>query len=231
MTADVKAHQAGTLQASGTVQARGTLQARTRRTRAAVIEAARTLFVEQGYVATTMDAISRLSDTPQATVYRLFGSKLGILSALLDVSVGGDDQPVAMAERPSVQTMLADPDPRNQLAAFASVVRHVMARAEPVHRILTDAARSDPAAAELMTDMARQRREGQRLVARSLTRSRALRSGLKERDASDVIHALASPEVYRLLVLDRGWSLDRYEAWLADCLVSQLLPPRAGADG
>ena len=66
-------------------------QARTRRTRAAVVEAARSLFVERGYAATTIEAISDRSDTPQATVYRLFSSKLGILKAVLDVSVGGDD--------------------------------------------------------------------------------------------------------------------------------------------
>ncbi len=75
-------------------------QARTRRTRAAVVEAARTLFVERGYAATTIEAISDLSDTPQPTVYRLFSSKLGILKAVLDVSVVGDDEAVAMADRP-----------------------------------------------------------------------------------------------------------------------------------
>lgn len=204
----------------------GALQARTRRTRAAVIDAARTLFLEQGYAATTVDAISRRSDTPQATIYRLFGSKLGILSALLDVSVGGDDRPVTMAERPAVRSMLDDPVPHRQVAAFAAVVRQVMARAADVHRILADASRSDPAAAELLGEMARQRQEGQRQVARSLARNHALRSGLNERDASDVIYALASPEVYRLLVVDRGWSPDRYEQWLADSLAGQLLPAR-----
>jgi AcrR family transcriptional regulator len=209
----------------------GALQARTRRTRAAVVDAARTLFLDRGYAATTVDAISERSDTPQATVYRLFGSKLGILRALLDVSVGGDDQLVAMAERPAVQAMLTDPDPHRQVAAMAAVVRQVMVRAAPVHYILADAARSDAAAAEQLGDIARQRHEGQRLVARSLARNHALRSGLKERDAADVIHALASPEVYGLLVFDRGWSPDRYQKWLADSLVSQLLSPRTGYDG
>src|SRR6201987_921 len=90
-------------------------QARTRRTRTAVVEAARTLFLERGYAATTIEAISDLSDTPQATVYRLFSSKLGILRALLDVSILGDDQAVLMAERPQVRALLGDPDPTNQL--------------------------------------------------------------------------------------------------------------------
>lgn len=215
--ADVKARQVGAM------------QARTRRTRTAVTEAARSLFLERGYAATTMDEISRRSDTPPATVYRLFGSKLGVLSALLDVAVGGADQQVAMAERPAVRSLLADPDPHTQVAAFAAVVRQVMAREAPVHRILGDAARSDPVAAELLGENARQRRAGQRLVVRSLRRNHALRCDLKERDAADVIYALASPEVYRLLVSDRGWSPDRYEKWLAETLTTQLLPPASAA--
>jgi AcrR family transcriptional regulator len=199
-------------------------QARTRRTRAAVIEAARSLFVERGYAATTIEAISELSDTPQPTVYRLFSSKLGILKAVLDVSVGGDDEAVAMADRPHVRALLADQDPRNQLSGFAALLRDLMARTGPVHRILADAARSDEGAAALLAEIARQRHEGQRRIARSLSQSNGLRPTLRERDAADIIHALASPEVYGLLVIDRGWTGERYEQWLKSILIDQLLP-------
>jgi len=198
-------------------------QARTRRTRGAVVEAARGLFVERGYAATTVEAISDRSDTPQATVYRLFSSKLGILQAVLDISVGGDDEAVAMADRPQVRSLLSDEDPKSQVAGFAALLRKVMARVGPVHRILADAARSDEGAASLLAEIARQRHEGQRRIARSLARSGALRPGLRERDAGDVIHALASPEVYGLLVIDRGWSGERYEKWLRSILIAQLL--------
>src|SRR5215813_10022283 len=93
-------------------------QARTRRTRAAVVEAARTLFLERGYAATTIEAISERSDTPQATVYRLFSSKLGILEAVLDVSIAGDHEAVAMLDRPQVRALISDHDPQHQLADF-----------------------------------------------------------------------------------------------------------------
>ena len=132
-------------------------QARTRRTRAAVVEAARTLFLDRGYAATTIEAISDLSDTPQPTVYRLFASKLGILKAVLDVSIAGDDQAIAMADRPQVRALDSDPDPNSTLAGFAALLRELMARTAPVHRILEDAARSDQAAAALLADIARQR--------------------------------------------------------------------------
>jgi AcrR family transcriptional regulator len=199
-------------------------QARTRRTRAAVVEAARSLFVERGYAATTIEAISDRSDTPQATVYRLFSSKLGILKAVLDVSVGGDDEVVAMADRPQVLALVSDEDPKTQLAGFAALLRQVMARVGSVHRILADAARSDDDAASLLAEIARQRHAGQRRIAHSLARSGALLPELRERDAADIIHALASPEVYGLLVFDRGWSSERYEKWLRSILIDQLLP-------
>src|SRR5205807_9902084 len=94
----------------------------------------------------------------------------------------------------------------------------------PVHRILADAARSDQDAASLLAEIAWQRHEGQQGIARSLAGSGALRPGLKERDAADIIHTLASPEVYGLLVTDRGGRAERYENWLKSILVDQLLP-------
>jgi AcrR family transcriptional regulator len=199
-------------------------QARTRRTKASVVDAARGLFDERGYAATTIEAISERSDTPQATIYRLFASKLGILKAVIDVAIVGDDEDVAMADRPQVRELLADLDAHERLAQFAALLRDLMARTAPVHRLLADAARSDPDAASLLAEIANQRQEGQRRIARSLARSGALRAGVRERDAADIIHALASPEVYGLLVLDRGWSAERYERWMADTLRQQLLP-------
>ncbi|MGE2724174.1 TetR/AcrR family transcriptional regulator [Mycolicibacterium pulveris] len=198
-------------------------QARTRLARAAVIEAARTLFVERGYAATTIEAISTASGVPPATVYRLFSSKRGILKAILDVSIAGDDQPVALPQRPKVQTLLADPDPRSQVAGFVAIASEVNSRAAPVYRILVGAASSDPDAAALLEDLNRQRRTGQGRLARALGRAGALRPGLREAEAVDSIYALMSPEVYRLLVVDRGWSPSRYERWLTQLLVDSLL--------
>jgi AcrR family transcriptional regulator len=201
----------------------GARQARTRRTRAVVIDAARALFVELGYAATTIGAIGQYSDTPQPTIYRLFGSKLGILKAVIDVSIAGDDKNTAMLDRPRVRSVISDEEPTHLVAEFAVLVGEVMARVGVVHRIIADAARSDTDAASLLAEIARQRHEGQRGVARSLARSGALRPGLQERYAADIIHALASPEVYGLLVSDRGWSHHRYQEWLASALTAELL--------
>jgi AcrR family transcriptional regulator len=197
-------------------------QARTRFARRAVVDAARTLFLERGYVATTVEAISERADVPPATVYRLFASKLGILKALLDTSIAGDDQPVAVPDRPEVASVFAERDPAKLLAGMAAITTGINQRTNDVYVVLTSAAGSDPAAARLLDEIRRQRDQGQREIARALSRSRALRPGIKERDAADVIHALMAPEVYRLLVHDRGWTPDRYRQWLAMTLAQQL---------
>jgi AcrR family transcriptional regulator len=204
-------------------------QARTRLARAAVIEAARALFLERGYGATTIEAISALSDVPPATVYRLFTSKRGILKALLDVSIVGDDEAVALADRPPVRSLVDDPDPKDQLAGFVGITAQVNSRTASIYRILVSAAASDPDAAALLDELTRQRQQGQGLIARSLARAGALRPKMREREAADIIHALMSPEVYGLLVVDRGWSAERYERWLTGTLVDQLLPPIGGS--
>jgi AcrR family transcriptional regulator len=198
-------------------------QARTRLARRAVVDAARSLFVDRGYGGTTIEAISERADVPPATVYRLFASKLGILKALLDVSIAGDDAAVAVPDRPAVQAMFNTEDPREQLSGLVGVTRDINSRAAPLYEILTSAARADPEAAALLAEYSRQRHEGQRRVARSLARRGALRTNLKPREAEDIIHALMSPELYRLLVVERGWTTARYAEWLRATLIEQLL--------
>jgi AcrR family transcriptional regulator len=200
-------------------------QARTRFARAAVIDAARTLFLERGYGATTIEAISALSDVPPATVYRLFSSKRGIVKALLDISIAGDDEAVPVADRPPVRSLLGDPDPTHMVAGFVGFAARVNARTSAIYRILVSAAASDPDAATLLDDITRQRQQGQWRIARSLASAGPLRPKLRERDAADIIHALRSPEVYGLLVVDQRWPHERYKTWLTTTLVDQLLAP------
>jgi AcrR family transcriptional regulator len=193
-----------------------------------VIDAARDLFLERGYGATTVDAISDRAEVPPATVYRLFSSKHGILKSLLDVSIVGDHEDVPMADRPEVQSLVDNPNPREQLAGFVGITVRVNERIAPLYRILTSAAGTDPDAAGLLDELTRQRQRGQRTIARSLARAAALRPELRERDAADLIHALMSPELYQLLVVDRAWNTDRYQRWLARTLGDQLLPGDPG---
>ena len=190
----------------------------------AVVDAARALFLERGYQATTIDAISDHSDVPAATVYRLFSSKLGILKALLDVSIAGDDQALSLQERPQVAALFAEPTPRSSSPGSpASPSRSMRGAATSTASCRAHQARirRRPYCSPT-TSTARRRTGPDRTLAR---RAGALRPGLRERDAADLIHALMSPELYRLLVIDRGWPPERYEQWLARTLTDQLTSP------
>src|SRR4051795_10999846 len=159
MPEDVKGDQTGQM---------GRGQARTRLARRAVVAAARTRFIERGYASTTIEAISHLADVPPATVYRLFASKLGILKALLDTSIAGDDQPLTVQGRPSVASLFAEPDPIKLLTGFAGVTTAINQRTNDVYRVLVGAAGSDPAAAQLLEEIQQQRDRGQSQVAHAL---------------------------------------------------------------
>ena len=130
-------------------------QARTRLARAAVIEGARSLFLERGYGATTIEAISERADVPPATVYRLFSSKLGILKSLLDVSIVGDHENVPMTDRPEVRSLVANPRPREQLAGFVAIAVRVNERIATLYLILVSAAGTDADAAALLDQLLR----------------------------------------------------------------------------
>lgn len=200
-----------------------------RATTADVIAAAQRLFEEQGYPATTIEAIAEASSTPVATVYRLFASKRGILSAVLDVAFGGDDEPVAFHERPAVRAALAEPDPGAMIDAFARICRELLDRSAAIQHVLASAAAVSGEAAQQLASTRQQRQTGQSRIARALADRGALVDEITEADAADIIYALMSPEVHRILTVERGWQPDRYERWLATALRAQLLFPRYGA--
>src|SRR5215467_7968823 len=199
-------------------------QAQVRATRRTVIEAAQRLFTEYGYPATTIDAIAEAADTPLPTVYRLFGSKRALLTAVLDTSLGGDDQPIAFAARPAVRAARAEPDPVKMLDAFARIARELMDRSSAIQRVLATAAQVDAEAAELLAEIRRQRHTGQSRIVAALDARGALDPGLDTSEAADIVYALMSPEMHRILTVERGWPADRYERWIARSL-GTLLPP------
>jgi len=202
-------------------------QAQVRATRAEVVDAARRLFLERGYGATTIEAIGRAASIPLATIYRLFGSKRGILAAVLDVSFVGDDAPVPLHGRPLARAAIAEPDARLLLAGFARLAREVLGRTGQIQQVLRSAAAADPEAADLLETINRQRVDGQSRVARALSERDALADDMGEGEAVDIIYTLMSADVYRILTVDRGWDPDHYERWLARTLCAILLAPSA----
>jgi TetR/AcrR family transcriptional regulator, regulator of autoinduction and epiphytic fitness len=198
-------------------------QAQVRATRRKVIEAAQRLFTEHGYPAATIDAIAEAADTPLPTVYRLFGSKRALLTAVLDTCLGGDDQPIAFADRPAVRAARAEPHPAKMLDAFARIARELMDRSSAIQHALASAAQVDAEAAQLLAEIRRQRHTGQSRIVAALDARGALDPGLDTSEAADIVYALLSPEVHRILTVERGWPADRYQHWIARSLAT-LLP-------
>ena len=198
-------------------------QAQTRATRRNVIEAAQRLFTEHGYPATTIETIAEAADTPLPTLYRLFGSKRALLAAVLDTAFGGDDQPVSFGDRPAVRAARAETDPVKMVTAFAHIVREFMERSSAILHVLATAAQVDPDAAELLAEIRRQRYTGQSRIVAALQAQGALDPGLDSSEAADMVYALLSPDMHRILTVERGWPADRYERWIARSL-SALLP-------
>ena len=198
-------------------------RAQARATRLGVIEAAKALFIENGYPATTLDSVAEAADVSLPTVYRLFGSKRALLSAVLDTSFGGDDQPVAFGDRPAVRAALSEADSQQMLDAFARIAREFMDRSSAILHVLASAAQVDTEAADLLAEIRRQRHTGQSRIVAALLERGALDPTLDPSEAADFVYLLWSPDTHRILTVERGWTPAQYEAWLAHALGRTLL--------
>jgi AcrR family transcriptional regulator len=199
--------------------------AQVRATRLKAVEAAKELFIEHGYPATTLESVADAADVPLPSLYRLFKSKRLLLSAVLDTSFGGDDEPVAFVDRPSVQAALNEPDPRRLLEAFAKIATELLGRSSAIQLVLASAAQFDDDAAGLLAEIRRQRHTGQSRIIAALVERGALRPGLDPTEATDFVYLLMSPDAYRILTVERTWAPERVEEWLARSLCGTLLAP------
>lgn len=192
-------------------------------TRRAILEAARSLFVESGYAATTINAIATQAGVSPESVYAVFGSKRALLSELIDVSIVGDDASIPVLERDWVEKLSKKTDPRAALELLARNGRIMLQRWTPIYEVLRGAAASDPEIASLWQENKNQRFSGQHRLVHLVAKIAGLRKGLTVSTAADIVFAVGSPETYRLLVVDRGWSAQRFERWYADTLIRLLL--------
>ena len=198
--------------------------AQVRATRLKVIEAAKRLFIEHGYPATTIEAIAEAADVALPTLYRLFGSKRALLKAVLDISFGGDDAPIAFGDRPEQQQARAEPDPIRLVSSFARIARLFMERSSAMLHVLSTAAQVDPEIAGLENQIRRQRHTGQARIAAAIAARNALDPELSLPEAEDMTYAALSHEVHRILTIERRWTADQYERWLTRVLSSLLRP-------
>jgi AcrR family transcriptional regulator len=192
-------------------------------TRLEILEAAQRLFERDGYVATTMAAVAAEAGVALKTVYLAFETKAGLLRALWHLRLRGDEDDVPIAERPWYREVLAEPDPERQLRLGARNARQVKGRAANLMRAMRDAAGSDADSAALWRRIQDDFLANQRAVVDAIDAKGALAPGLDAARAADILWTLNHPDVWHLLVGERGWTPEEWEQWFADTACSQLL--------
>ena len=193
-----------------------------RRRRAAVVEAASRLFLSEGFSGTTIARIAEDAGVSEETVYKAFGNKIALVRAIRDKALAGEG-PVH-AERRSDRMQASQNDPRKIIQGWGVLTMEVAPRVAPVLLLVREAAASDPELARLQAEMDAARLTRMTHNARTLLKGRHLRSGITLEAAADVLWTYSSPELYELLVIRRGWSPERYGHFIADAMVSALLP-------
>ena len=157
-------------------------------------------------------------------LYKVFGPKPALVKRAYDVLLSGDADQIPLAQRPAFRALVAETDPRRVIERYAAISRDLITRVGPLAAALLAAGHSaDPELADLAATISRERLFGATAVTDHLAELDGLAPGVTRRQARDVVWTLISPEVYRMLVLERGWTGRRYEQWLTGSLSAAVL--------
>jgi AcrR family transcriptional regulator len=200
-----------------------TRQTRSAATRQRIVDAARDLILEAGYRATTISAIASRAGVNTDSVYTLVGRKPVLLRELIEQALSGTDHEVAGEDRAPIKAMRAEKDPAKKLAIYARALCEIHQRLAPLFLALRDASSTEPEAQEVWKEISDRRAANMRRLVGDLRDSGGLRPDLSIDEGADIVWATNSPELYVLLVVERGWSVDRFEHWLADSWCRLLL--------
>jgi AcrR family transcriptional regulator len=192
-------------------------------TRREILEAAQRLFERDGYGATTMAAIAAEAGVALKTVYLAFETKSGLLRALWHLRLRGDEDEAPVGRRQWFRDVIDEPDPARRLRLNARNSRAVKLRAANLMRVMRDAGGADRDIAALWQRIQDDFYDNQRAIVDALDANGALAPGLDAARAADVLWTLNHPDLWHLLVGERGWTPDAYEQWFADTACAQLL--------
>ncbi len=200
-------------------------RAQAEQTRLDILAAAGELFTERGYPATTLAAVAGSADVVVETIYRAYGNKAGLFQEVVRAAVagGGERARVEPERRAAIQAVIEEPDPRRKLALYARTQPGIHRRSGPLLRALAAASATDPALADLATQIEDERRTGLQRFAGHLAERGLLRPGLSIDEAGDTLWMINALTVYDLLVGQRGWTPEQYRDWLADSLYRLLV--------
>ena len=178
----------------------------------AILGAARDLFVAQGYPRTTMNDVALKAGVSVETVYGAFGNKVTLLHRVWDVTIGGDDQDIAYHDRPEVRILSDEPNLERRFALQAALFTATARRIVPFLLALQGAAGAEPAAAEMLAEIQRQRLAGIGVMAKAAAATGQL--AVSEQQCRDVVWATTDGALWQRLVKERGWPDQQFEQWL-----------------
>ncbi len=194
-----------------------------RATRQAILDAALRLFSTNGYVSTTIQSVADEAGVAVQTVYAVFGSKRELLRLVLEAAVAGDAEPEPVNERAEARAIAEEPDPRRRAELDAAMSTKISKRIAPIIRVLREAATADPEFASTATAITAQRRADMAAAAKILAGPGGFHGDLEE--AVGTLYVLYSPDTFLALTGDLGWSVKRYERWLAEMLYRAVVSP------
>jgi len=192
------------------------------RTRTRILDAAADLFLDRGYGRTTVKDIAEGAGVARDTVHAVFGSKARVLTALIDRLLVPDASVANITERPDMQAIRAEADQRTQIELLAELLTGLSTSLRPVFEILRTASAVEPEMAKVFEEMDRFRMQNMHTYAKWIAARGPLR--VTTRRAGEIIWALASPDMGRMLCDELGWTQAQHSRWLADTLIASLLP-------
>ncbi|MEU8194590.1 TetR/AcrR family transcriptional regulator [Microbispora amethystogenes] len=197
---------------------------RSAETRRRIVEAAHALFVARGYAGTTFQEVADAAGVSVQSVYFHYGSKSGLLKHVIDVASAGDDEPVALLDRDWFTRLREAGDPMEVVRGWVGASAAILERVAPVLAVV-NAARGDAEMEAQWTSNSEQRRTAHGTFVGILAELHALRPGLTVKTATDITVGLLSPELFLVLTRECGWNTGQWEAWAADQIAHNLLPP------
>jgi AcrR family transcriptional regulator len=199
-------------------------RAQAKETQAAIVRAARDLFVANGYGRTTIADVARAAGVSAETIYAAFRNKATLLHKAWDITIGGDDEDIVFHERPEVMQIRSEPDLAKRLMLHASFSTATAQRIAPFQLMVQSAAGADPSAAAMLEEMGRQRLAGISVMAAEARATGQL--AVSEAECRDLIWATTDGVLWHRLVQERGWTNEQFADWLGRMWVHLLVAPR-----
>lgn len=192
-------------------------------TRRDIINAAREELFANGYTGTSVAGVAQAAGVSPHTVYKAFGDKAALVKTVIDVAMAGDFDETPVPQRERAQRIFAESDPAAKIDLYTRGLAETLGRSGRLHLMVKSAAEADPAVRELWNRLESERLAGMRRLSQHLAEAGCLSAGVIAEEARDVLWAYNSPELFELLVVKRGWDLDRYRSWVAKALIAALL--------